>query len=100
MSDWVMTFSYEGLDATMAEMDGWTAQLAAFDGSVARISSRGVVDVTVYAPGDLLMVDAVAKMAIEVGHVVMAEPTGMEIVREVECQRRAEAPTMPELMSV
>lgn len=99
MSDWVMTFSYEGLDPTIAEMDGWTAQLEAFDGSVARIPRRGVVDVTVYAPGDLLMVDAVAKMAIEVGHVVMAEPTGMEIVREVEWQRRAEAPTMPELMS-
>jgi hypothetical protein len=99
MSDWVMTFSYEGLDPTMAEIDKWTAQLEAFDGSVARIPSRGVVDVTVYAPGDFLMVDAVAKMAIEVGHVVMAEPTGMEIVREVEWRRRAEAPTMPELMS-
>ena len=99
MSHWVMTFSYEGLNPTLAEMDGWAAQLEAFDGSVARIPSRGVVDVTVYAAGDFLMVDAVAKMAIEVGHVVMAEPTGMEIVREVEWQRRAEAPTMPELMS-
>ena len=99
MSDWVMTFSYEGLDPTMAEMDRWTAQLEAFDGSVARIPSRGVVDVTVYAPGAFLMVDAVAKMAIEVGHVVMAEPTGMEIVREVEWRRRAEAPTTSELMS-
>lgn len=99
MSDWVMTFSYEGPNPTLAEMDRWAAQLEAFDGSVARIPSRGVVDVTVYAPGDLLMVDAVAKMAVKVGHVVMAEPTGMEIVREVEWQRRAEAPTMPELMS-
>jgi hypothetical protein len=99
MSDWVMTFSYEGLNPIVAEMDGWTAQLEAFDGSVARIPSRGVVDVTVYVSGDFLMVDAVAKMAIEVGHVVMAEPTGMEIVREVEWRRRAEAPTIPELMS-
>jgi hypothetical protein len=97
MSAWVITLSYE-LDPSMETMDFWESQLEALDGSLARIPGRGV-DVTVYAPGDLAMVDAVEKMAAETTHVVQAPPVGVEVVRESEWQRRAAAPTIPELMS-
>lgn len=65
---------------------------------VARILGHGI-GVTAYAAGALAMLDAAEKTASEVAHVLDAEPIGMEILRETEWRRRAEAPTMPELMS-
>lgn len=41
----------------------------------------------------------IAKYVDSISEVVGAEPAGVEIVREDEWQRRAAAPTMPELMS-
>ena len=53
-----------------------------------------------YAPGNLGMFDALSKMDGEIMHVVQAgPPVGVEIVTEPEHRRRAEAYTMPELMS-
>jgi predicted DNA-binding transcriptional regulator AlpA len=95
--DWVVTLTFD-VDPSMERIDAWEDELESMDGSVARIPERGV-DVTVYAPGDFNMFDAVRKMSAEIAHVVQAEPVGMEAVRESEWRRRAEAPTMPELMS-
>jgi len=95
--DWVITFTFD-VDPSVETMDFWETELDGLDGSVARIPGRGV-DVTVYASGDLAMFEAAEKMASEITHVVHVEPIGAEIVGEVEWQRRAEAPTMPELMS-
>jgi hypothetical protein len=82
----------------MKTMDFWENELVTIDGSVARVPGRGV-DVTAYAPGAQAMLDAAEKTANEVRHVVHAEPIGMEIMREPQWRHRAEAPTMPELMS-
>jgi len=96
-ADWVISLTFD-LDPSMETMDRWESNLSTVDGSVARIPGRGI-DVTVYAPGSLGVLDAAAKAASKVAHVVNAEPVGMEILRETEWRRRAEAPTMPELMS-
>jgi hypothetical protein len=97
-SDWVITFTFD-VDPEMETMDEWESRLEGFDASVARIPGRGV-DVTVYAPGDLNLFDALNKTINEVAHVVQSgPPVGLEVVTELEHARRAEAPTMPELMS-
>jgi hypothetical protein len=97
-ADWVVMFTFDA-DPSMETMDGWEDQLAGFDAAVARMPERGV-DVTVYAPGHLSMLEAIEKMASEVPRVVQAgQPISLEIVTESEYRRRAEAPTMPELMS-
>jgi hypothetical protein len=96
-ADWVITFTFD-LDPVIDEMDFWQNELEHVDASVARIPNRGV-HVTVYAPGSMPMIEAAEKMAAEVAHVIQAKPTGVEVVNEVEWARRADAPTMPELMS-
>ncbi len=99
MSDeWVITLSYDR-NASMEEMDRWTRQLESYDASVARIPSRGVVDVTVHAPAHMDMWDAGRKLADEVEHVVGGLPSAVEIITEQELYRRAAEPTLPELMS-
>lgn len=96
--DWVLTFTFDA-DPTIETMDDWQARLESFDGSVARIPGRGI-DVTVYAPATLSIPDAIAKTIGEVTHVVRIDaPIGLEVITEFEHSRRAEAPTMPELMS-
>lgn len=95
--DWVLTFTFE-VDPSMETMDLWERELAGLEGSVARIPGHGV-DVTVFAPGDMAMFEAATKMANEVALIVKAEPIGAQILDEAEWQRRAEAPTIPELMS-
>jgi len=82
----------------METMDRWEAQLEGFDATVARVPERGIT-VTVYAPGDLALFDALSKMQGEVPHIVDSEPVGVEIVTEAEHRRRADYYTMPELMS-
>lgn len=97
-TDWVITFTFDA-DPTMETMDKWETRLEGFDASVARVPARGV-DVTVYAPCDLGLFDALSKMQSEVLHVIDAgQPVGVEIVTETEHRRRADAYTMPELMS-
>jgi hypothetical protein len=93
--EWVVTASYE-IDPTMDLMDEWSERL---DATVSRAPDRGVTSVTVYAPGDLRLVDVTAKVVEFVNEIVHADPSGVEVVRESEWRRRAEAPTLPELMS-
>jgi hypothetical protein len=96
--DWVITFTFD-VDLPMTTMDEWEHKLEGFDAAVARIPERGI-DLTVYAPGELSMYDAINKIVSEMSHVVqMPEPIGLEILSELEWQRRADSPTMPELMS-
>lgn len=96
--DWVITFTFDA-DPAVETMDEWESRLAGFDASVARIPGRGI-DVSVYAPGDLTMFEAINKTISEVTHVVQSgAPVGLEIISEFEHARRADAPTIPELMS-
>lgn len=96
-ADWVVSFTFD-IDPSMEAMDRWERGLSTIDGSVARIPGSGV-DVTAYAPGALAILDAAKTTASEVAHVLNAEPIGMEILRETEWRHKAEASTMPELMS-
>jgi hypothetical protein len=95
--DWVLTLTYD-VDAPETATDTWEDELEVFDATTARIPGRGI-DVTAYASGALSMGEAIDKVTSHVTGIVGAEPVGMEVVRESEWQRRAEAPTMPELMS-
>jgi hypothetical protein len=95
--DWVVILTFDA-DPVIDEMDFWEQELEDLDASVARIPGRGV-DVTVYASGDIPMFEAAEKMASAVGHVVHAPLVAVEVVDESEWNRRANAATMPELMS-
>lgn len=96
--DWVITYTFDA-NPSMDVMDEWETRLAGFDASTGRIPGRGV-DLTVYMPGELTMFEALNKAMGEIAHVVaLPEPIGLEVLTELEHQTRAEAPTMPELMS-
>ena len=95
--DWVASLTYD-VNPSIDEMQDWEETLQDWDGSVARIPDRGV-DVTVYMPGDLGMTEVVNGAIGAIRYLTDADPIGVEIVREDEWQRRAAAPTMPELMS-
>lgn len=97
IEDWVITLTFAA-DPAIEQMDFWENELEELDASVARIPGRGV-DVTVYVTGDIPMFEAAEKMASAVGHVVHAPLAAVEVVDESEWQRRADSPTMPELMS-
>ncbi|CKN42746.1 Hypothetical protein ERS024267_03181 [Mycobacterium tuberculosis] len=97
-ADWVVTFTFDA-DPSMETMDAWETQLEGFDALVSRVPGHGI-DVTVYAPGDWSVFDALAKMAGEVMPVVQAKsPIAVQIISEPEHRLRAEAFTTPELMS-
>ncbi|MBU9763548.1 hypothetical protein FR943_06790 [Mycobacterium sp. TNTM28] len=95
--DWAITYTFE-VGPPDDILDQWADDVEAFDGTVARRPGVGV-DVTVYADGHLPMLEAADKMAVEVKSVIHAEPVGVSIMRESVHRMRAEAPTMPELMS-
>lgn len=98
MSHWVITLTYEGLDPSIEDMIGWEERLAEFDGHASR-PRIGTIDVTVHAPGDMDIWDAGRKVADVVLHVIGRQPVGVEVITEAELYRRADQPTMPELMS-
>lgn len=95
--DWVVDLTFDA-DPDVETMIGWEESLAEFDGSVARVPGRGVT-VTVYVGGGLAMLAAAEVVTSMVRGVVRKDPIGVEVIRESEWRRRAEAPTMPELMS-
>jgi hypothetical protein len=97
MSEWVITMSYL-LDPSIEQMDRWADQLAEYDGHASRPRS-GMVDVTVHAPKAMDPWDAGQKLSAVVEQVIGARPVGVEVITEVELFRRADEPTMPELVS-
>lgn len=96
-TDWVITYAFD-LEPDMDQMDTWETQLASWDATVARVPGLGV-DIVVHPPHGVSLDEAVNKTAVEVHSVVMKDPVGLEVVTEKEWLRRAEAPTLPELMS-
>lgn len=94
--NWVVTITLD-LDPDMAEMDAWEQQLADIDAVVGRVPRRGV-EVTLYAAD--LGIDGALRFARErVAAVVTSDPIGIEVITEDEHLRRADSPTVPELMS-
>jgi hypothetical protein len=94
---WAITLMYD-LDPDMDTMDSWEDQLQDLDALVARIPGRGI-EVIAHVLDQLSMADALNRATDRVSSVVHAMPAGMEIVTQREHDRRAEAATMPELMS-
>ena len=94
--DWVVAITLD-LDPDMAEMDSWERELADIDAVVAHVPGRGV-QVTVYAEN--LGIDGAVRFARKrVAAVVASDPVGIEVITEDEHLRRADSPTVPELMS-
>lgn len=98
MSDWVICLTYNNLDPSIEEMLDWEEQLHQYDGHASR-PRRGGIDMTVHAPADMNIWDAGRKLSDAVEQVVGAKPVGVEVITEDELYRRADEPTMPELMS-
>lgn len=97
MSDWVVILTYE-LDPSIDQMIGWENELVEYDGHGSQ-PRTGVVDVTMHPPAYMDIWEAGRKMSDLVEPVVGARPVGVEIFTEAELYRRADEPTMPELMS-
>lgn len=94
--NWVVTITLD-IDPDMAEMDAWEQQLTDLDATVARVPGRGV-EVTLYAEN--MGVDGAVGFAHKrVTAVVGSDPVGIEVITEGEHLRRADSPTVPELMS-
>ena len=97
MTDWVITTTL-GVDATPDTMAAWEGRLDAFDALAARIPRLGQTVITLHVGADDLIkattvaLDAVADAA-------GAEPIAIETITEAEQERRADEPTLPELMS-
>ncbi|MGI8577764.1 MAG: helix-turn-helix transcriptional regulator [Nocardioidaceae bacterium] len=93
---WVVTFSY---DMTLDE-DALTTlgeQLEPLDGSAARIPGHGI-DITLWQDG----VDPIKAATVARGQardLVHREPQAVDVVSSQEHERRAEAPTLPQLVS-
>lgn len=96
-TEWVITYTFD-LDPDMDVMDTWEHALSSFDATVARVPGRGV-DVVMHPPAGVSLDEAVNKTAVEVQSLISAEPVGIEMVSDKEWARRAEAATLPELMS-
>lgn len=94
--NWVVTIALD-LDPDMVAMDAWEQQLSDVDAMVTRVPGRGV-EITLHA--DNVGVDGAVSFARNrVTAVVDTDPVGIEVVTEDEHLRRAERPTVPELMS-
>lgn len=109
--DWVITLSYPisevapvdrvPLNSWLSDaMESWETALAPIDASVFRVPDRGVIDVTAYHSGQESIIDTITLMVSLISRKIgMSDPEAIEVVRESEHQRRADEPTMPELMS-
>lgn len=93
---WVTTLTY-ACDLTEAEQDRLADELDQLDAGVANIPEHGV-DVTYWT--DALGPLEAARIACEhVSGVMNGEPVGFEVVDEGAYERRADAPTLPRLVS-
>ncbi|GGN84359.1 hypothetical protein GCM10011610_37590 [Nocardia rhizosphaerihabitans] len=92
---WVATFTFDR-GADEAHLIAWEEMLTEHDGTVSQ-NERGV-EVSVYVDAaDPISAAAMAHTMISVA--VPLPPTGIEVITEDEQARRAEAPTLPELVS-
>lgn len=96
-NDWVLVLSFATTQFSVELAQEWESQLKQFDASVSRWPDRGLTDVTLYRSGDLQSV--ISETLRLAATVVGAEAVGVDVVTEAEHMRRAEEPTIPELMS-
>jgi len=93
---WVVTLTYD-VHPGEDELVGWGERLETHDGSVASIPERGI-DVTLWveAPDPIKAASRARQLSYAV---VRSNPVGIEIVTEEEHLRRADEPTLPELVA-
>ena len=94
---WVVTLTYD-IEADVDTMVEWGDALDPKDASIANIPGSGV-DVTVWiddAPDPFKAQELAARVA---RSVLRAEPVGVEAVHEKVYEKRADAPTLPEMVS-
>lgn len=97
MTDWVISATL-GVDATPDAMAAWQDRLAAFDALAARIPRLGQITITLHvAADDMIKATTVAHDAVQ--DAAGVEPVAIETITEAEQERRADEPTLPELMS-
>lgn len=99
MNEWVVRTTYD-LDPNETAMDAWedAIEQRGYDVTIGSIPRLRQVAVSVYVPEQDLM------KATTIGHDIAVEavgmaPIGVETITESEHERRADEPTMPELMS-
>jgi hypothetical protein len=97
MTDWTVTITVSDDDVTPETMIEWAELLQDFDASTAR-PRRGQVTLHLYLnAGDPLKATCVACDAVV--ERLARTPVAIETITEAEYSRRADEPTMPELMS-
>jgi len=92
----VVTITYPG-DAGVDQLVSWGEALERYDGSVAFIPGRGL-EVTLWVEGGDLATAPAQAIALA-APVIGAEPVAIEVVTAEEHLRRADAPTLPRLVS-
>jgi hypothetical protein len=93
---WAVTLTFDIEPLSPEDAGRLEVELASHDGFVANIPGQGV-DVTVYESGDLMKA-ADHAMAL-LSTVLSAEPSAIEVESEARRAIRADAPTLPELVS-
>nr|WP_264025532.1 hypothetical protein [Mycolicibacterium pyrenivorans] len=99
MTDWVVRTTFD-VDPDEATMDAWETALdeRGVDGSLSRIPKLHQATMTVYLPiSD--MIKATCEGCDLAAEIIGRPPIGVETITEDEQQRRADEPTLPELMS-
>lgn len=93
---WVIILTYD-VHPGEEELVDWGEQLEAHDGTVANVPTRGV-DVTLWvdAPDPITAASMGRDLACAV---VGTVPIGLEVVTAAEHERRADEPTLPELVA-
>lgn len=98
MTDWTVTVTVPDVDHVHPElMEKWEQELDDFDASAAR-PRDGEVDLHLYLSAD----DPLEASGIAFNTVLKRlglTPVGIETLTEIEYERRANAPTLPELVS-
>src|SRR5687768_1829393 len=94
---WVVTLTYH-LAPGEAVMNAWTDLLEPREASVANVPWHGVT-ITVWVDDAVDPIQAAVVALRSVHEVVPDAPVGVEVVTAFEHERRAEAPSLPALVS-
>jgi hypothetical protein len=99
--DWAVTFTYDGtLDEDALQWVAETLESVSADAAVAAAPHDHRVTVTLFLPGDdpIDAVEAGRKTLFSIGVLAGAPLIAVDAVTEAEHERRADAPTLPELV--
>ncbi len=99
--DWTVTFTYDGtLDEDALEWVAKSLESVAADAAVAAAPQDHRTTVTMFLPGDspIDALEAGRKKLCSIGGLMRVPLVAVDAVSEAEHDRRADAPTLPELV--